>query len=229
MHLQSLSTDVSILSPNKRFTATLTICPLNAPCISCCRSLIASLAWRKLFKVLSVNFASRVLFTLELLIAKVLKLLPRLRALIVGVFIHENRHPFRQRSFAMSIRCMSPVCHQPAPARPLRTHHACFFLCFSDFSSMKNEGIVVGPSPPCLHIGSGSCHRSLVAARRLRLLAAWYTRIHFEPVHPPAVRAPPTRELPLGGHGPGHPLRSNAPPHHYHHHHRHCSLNRYFG
>jgi hypothetical protein len=70
----------------------------------------------KLVKSLSLNFSdSRVLFALELLIYKVLRLLPRLRTLNVEVSIHENRHralawifprdaPFRLRSFATSIR-----------------------------------------------------------------------------------------------------------------------------
>lgn len=72
-----------------------------------------------LVKSLSLNFSdNRVLFALELLIAKVLRLLPRLRSLNVEVSIHENRYralawifprdtPFRLRSFATSIRSVS--------------------------------------------------------------------------------------------------------------------------
>lgn len=71
---------------------------------------------RELVKALEVNFTeNRVLFALELLIAKVLGLLPRLRVLNVEVSVHENRHralawifprdaPFRLRSFSTSIR-----------------------------------------------------------------------------------------------------------------------------
>ena len=44
-------------------------------------------------KALAVNFPdNRELFALELLIAKVLSLLPRLLALTVEVSAHENRH-----------------------------------------------------------------------------------------------------------------------------------------
>ena len=69
-----------------------------------------------LVKSLSLDFSdNRVLFALELLIARVLRLLPRLRSLNVEVSIHENRHralawifprdaPFRLVSFATSIR-----------------------------------------------------------------------------------------------------------------------------
>ncbi|KAF8495925.1 hypothetical protein F5888DRAFT_509673 [Russula emetica] len=69
-----------------------------------------------LVKSLSLDFSdNRVLFALELLIARVLRLLPRLRSLNVEVSIHENRHralawifpgdaPFRLLSFATSIR-----------------------------------------------------------------------------------------------------------------------------
>lgn len=72
-----------------------------------------------LVKSLSLDFSdNRVLFALELLIAKVLRLLPRLRTLNVEVSIHENRHralawifprdaPFRLLSFATSIRSVS--------------------------------------------------------------------------------------------------------------------------
>ena len=72
-----------------------------------------------LVKTLSLDFSdNRVLFALELLIAKVLKLLPRLRSLNVEVSVHENRHralawifprdaPFRLLSFATSIRSLS--------------------------------------------------------------------------------------------------------------------------
>jgi hypothetical protein len=72
-----------------------------------------------LVKSLSLDFSdNRVLFALELLIAKVLKLLPRLRSLNVEVSIYENRHralawifprdaPFRLVSFATSIRSLS--------------------------------------------------------------------------------------------------------------------------
>ncbi|KAI0300673.1 hypothetical protein B0F90DRAFT_397693 [Multifurca ochricompacta] len=77
----------------------------NAPAARC-----------ELVKALALDFSdNRVLFALELLIFKVLRLLPRLRALSVEVSIHENRHralawifprdaPFRLRSFATSIR-----------------------------------------------------------------------------------------------------------------------------
>jgi hypothetical protein len=62
-----------------------------------------------------------VLFALELLIAKVLKLLPRLRSLNVEVSIYENRHralawifprdaPFQLLSSATSIRSLSFPC-----------------------------------------------------------------------------------------------------------------------
>lgn len=72
-----------------------------------------------LVKTLSLDFSdNRVLFALELLIAKVLRLLPRLRSLNVEVSIHENRHralawifprdaPFRLLSFSTSIRFLS--------------------------------------------------------------------------------------------------------------------------
>ena len=72
-----------------------------------------------LVKTLSLDFSdNRVLFALELLIARVLRLLPRLRSLNVEVSIHENRHralawifprdaPFRLLSFATSIRFLS--------------------------------------------------------------------------------------------------------------------------
>ena len=72
-----------------------------------------------LVKSLSLDFSdNRVLFALELLIARVLRLLPRLRSLNVEVSIHENRHralawifprdaPFRLLSFATSIRPVS--------------------------------------------------------------------------------------------------------------------------
>ena len=65
---------------------------------------------------LSLDFSdNRVLFPLELLIARVLRLLPRLRSLNVEVSIHENKHralawifprdtPFRLLSFATSMR-----------------------------------------------------------------------------------------------------------------------------
>jgi hypothetical protein len=76
----------------------------------------APAARRQLVKGLSLNFTdNRVLFALELLMAKALRLLPRLRTLDVEVSVHENRHralawifprnaPFRLRSFATSIR-----------------------------------------------------------------------------------------------------------------------------
>ncbi|KAI9455668.1 hypothetical protein BJY52DRAFT_1279064, partial [Lactarius psammicola] len=76
----------------------------------------APAARRDLVKALKVNFTeNRVLFALELLIAKVLGLLPHLRVLNVEVSIHENRHralawifprdaPFQLRSFSTSIR-----------------------------------------------------------------------------------------------------------------------------
>ena len=80
-----------------------------------------------LVKNLSLDFSdNRVLFALELLIAKVLKLLPRLRSLNVEVSIYENRHralawifprdaPFRLDSFATSIRSLSfPHVHFPS-------------------------------------------------------------------------------------------------------------------
>ena len=69
-----------------------------------------------LVESLSLDFSdNRVLYALELLIAKVLKLLPHLRSLNMEVSIHENRHralawifprdaPFRLFSFATSIR-----------------------------------------------------------------------------------------------------------------------------
>jgi hypothetical protein len=75
----------------------------------------------ELVKSLSLDFSdNRVLFALELLIARVLRLLPRLRSLNVEVSIHENRHralawifprdaPFRLTSFATSIRFVSPT------------------------------------------------------------------------------------------------------------------------
>jgi hypothetical protein len=84
----------------------------------------APMARRELVKALKVNFTeNRVLFALELLIAKVLSSLPRLRALDVEVAVHENKHralawifprdaPFRLRSFETSIRCASPFCRQ---------------------------------------------------------------------------------------------------------------------
>jgi hypothetical protein len=80
----------------------------NAPAARC-----------ELVKALKVNFTeNRVLFALEVLIAKVLCLLPRLRTLIVEVSVHENKYralawifprdaPFRLRSFETSIRCAS--------------------------------------------------------------------------------------------------------------------------
>ena len=81
-------------------------------------------ARRNLVKALKVNFTeNRVLFALELLIAKVLSSLPRLRALDVEVSVHENKHralawifprdaPFLLRSFETSIRCASPLYRQ---------------------------------------------------------------------------------------------------------------------
>lgn len=98
-----------------------TIGDLPAPrAVQLLRSLAnAPAARRELVKDLSLDFSgNRVLFALELLIARVLKLLPRLRALNVEVSIHENRHralswtfprdaPFRLRSFATSIKCVS--------------------------------------------------------------------------------------------------------------------------
>jgi hypothetical protein len=72
-----------------------------------------------LVESLSLDFSdNHVLFSLELLIARVLRLLPRLRSLNVEVSIHENRHralawifpraaTFRLRSFASSIRFVS--------------------------------------------------------------------------------------------------------------------------
>jgi hypothetical protein len=93
---------------------------LAAPCaVRLLLSLVnASAARCELVKSLSLDFnENRVLFALELLIAKVLKRLPRLRTLSVEVSIHENRHralawifprdaPFRLLSFATSIRCV---------------------------------------------------------------------------------------------------------------------------
>ena len=81
----------------------------------------APAARREFVKALKVNFTeNRVLFALELLISKVLGLLPRLRTLIVEVSFHENKNralawifprdaPFRLRSFETSIRCAPPV------------------------------------------------------------------------------------------------------------------------
>jgi hypothetical protein len=78
----------------------------------------ASAARCELVKSLALDFSdNRVLFALELLIAKVLRRLPRLRALNLEVSIHENRHralawifprdaPFRLTSFTTSIRCV---------------------------------------------------------------------------------------------------------------------------
>jgi hypothetical protein len=75
----------------------------------------APAARRQLVKGLSLNFTdNRVFFVLELLMAKVLRLLSRLRTLNVEVSVHESRHralawifprdaPFRLRSFATSI------------------------------------------------------------------------------------------------------------------------------
>ena len=71
-----------------------------------------------LVRSLLLDFSdNRVLFALELLIAKVLKLLPRLRSLNVEVSVYENRRalawmfprdaPFRLSSFATSIRSLS--------------------------------------------------------------------------------------------------------------------------
>jgi hypothetical protein len=77
----------------------------------------------ELIKTLSLDFIeNRVLFALELLMAKVLKRLPRLRSLSVEVSVHENRHralawifprdaPFRLRSFATSIRYRNVIYH----------------------------------------------------------------------------------------------------------------------
>ncbi|KAH9170249.1 hypothetical protein EDB89DRAFT_1335197 [Lactarius sanguifluus] len=70
---------------------------------------------RELVKALEVNFTeNRVLFALELLIAKVLGLLPRLRVLNVEVSVHDRHRalawifprdaPFQLRSFSTSIR-----------------------------------------------------------------------------------------------------------------------------
>jgi hypothetical protein len=76
----------------------------------------ASAARCELVKALAVDFSdNKVLFALELLIYKVLRQLPRLRALSVEVSTYENRHrplawifprdaSFRLRSFATSIR-----------------------------------------------------------------------------------------------------------------------------
>jgi hypothetical protein len=76
----------------------------------------ASAARCKLVKSLTLDFSgNRVLFALELLIAKVLRRLPRLRTLNLEVSTHENRHralawmfpreaPFRLVSLMTSIR-----------------------------------------------------------------------------------------------------------------------------
>jgi len=78
---------------------------VNAPATRC-----------ELVKTLTLDFIeNRVLVALELLIANVLRRLPRLRSLSVEVSVHENRYralawifprdaPFRLRSFATSIR-----------------------------------------------------------------------------------------------------------------------------
>ena len=72
----------------------------------------------KLVKSLSLNFSdNRVRFALELLIYKVLRLLPRPRTLNVEVSIHENRH----RALAWMF---PPGCSLPAALlsrRPLGT------------------------------------------------------------------------------------------------------------
>jgi hypothetical protein len=82
-------------------------------------SLVNATAARcELVKSLSLDFSfNRVLFALELLIAKVLRRLPRLRTLNVEMPTHEDGHralawvlprdaPFRLFSFATSIRCI---------------------------------------------------------------------------------------------------------------------------
>lgn len=93
-------------------------------------------ARRELVKSLRVNFTeNRVLFALEVLIAKVLCLLPRLHTLIVEVSVHESKHrslawifprdaPFRLRSFETSIRCV--LLH---------------FFFFSQYSALKRWSI----------------------------------------------------------------------------------------
>ena len=82
---------------------------------------------------LSLDFSdNRVLFSLELLIARVLRLLPRLRSLNVELSIHENRHrplawifprdaPFRLFSFATSVGYVFPTV--------LSLHADCNLLC----------------------------------------------------------------------------------------------------
>jgi len=75
----------------------------------------APATWCELLKSLLLNFIkNRVLFALELLIAKVLRRLLQLRSLSIGVSIHKHRHcalawifptdaPFRLSLFATSI------------------------------------------------------------------------------------------------------------------------------
>jgi hypothetical protein len=103
---RSLYRNIGELSAQRAVRLLLSLA--NAPATRCA-----------LVKSLSLNFSdNRVLFALELLIAKVLRLLPRLRSLNVEVSIHENRHralawifprdaPFRLLSFSTSIRSVS--------------------------------------------------------------------------------------------------------------------------
>jgi len=66
---------------------------------------------------LSLDFSdNRVLFALELLIARELRLLPHLRTLNVKVSIHENRHHALSWIFPNSERC-------PLPAALVRDFH----------------------------------------------------------------------------------------------------------
>jgi hypothetical protein len=104
---------------------------LPAPCaVQLLLSLVNASATRcKLVKSLSLDFSdNRVLFALELLIAKALRRLPRLRTLNLEVSIHENRHralawmfprdaPFRLVSFMTSIRCVLRCRYQPEEAK----------------------------------------------------------------------------------------------------------------
>ena len=149
-----------------------------------------------LVKSLSLDFSdNRVLFALELLIARVLRLLPRLRSLNVEVSIHENRHralawifpgdaPFRLLSFATSIRFMSFL-------RLLSSS-----LCDADWPL------------PC-HVKTRPRFSDLprVSARDPRPLITRYTRIYLGPLHDPTIRTPAPRELPLSTCRPRHPWR----------------------
>jgi hypothetical protein len=151
-------------------------------------------ARRELVKALALDFSNnRLLFALERLIYKVLRLLPRLRALSVEVSIHENRHrrlawifpldtSFRLRSFATSIRCV-------------------FIIFFSAPPRMRSS--VCKDAEPMRQVGPRPCCLPRVTTGDPRPRTTWHTtRIQFGSIHAPSLRPPTSRELPLGARRP---------------------------